>query len=152
MSSDTTGALGVSGTVVISSATRAYRHSLDILDVSQYKPLSLIDGFKPCKSCREYVEQDCTEALPAFQPFSKALVHFGSEVCSRLDPLFNFVVCPLIVVGTIFIFLCRIQSVFFVISIHCYCFQIASRIINQNQTSGLGPQHVLALVSHIFRT
>ncbi len=66
-----------SATVV---ARRAQRHMLDILEVQQYKPLGLIDGFKPSKTCREYVEQECAEALPVFRPHAQALLHHGCEV------------------------------------------------------------------------
>ena len=40
------------------------------MEVPQYKPLSLMEDFKPSKTCKEYVEQDCTKALSEFRPHS----------------------------------------------------------------------------------
>jgi hypothetical protein len=71
------GSNNASTTVV---ARRAKRHMLDSLEVQQYKPLGLMDGFKPSKTCSEYVEQDCAEALPAFRPHAQALLYHGCEV------------------------------------------------------------------------
>ena len=61
---------------------------LDTPEIQQYKPLGLIAGFKPNKTCREYVEQDCAEALPAFRLHAQALVLYGCEVgLSQCFPL-----------------------------------------------------------------
>jgi hypothetical protein len=64
---------------------------VDILEVPQYKPLSLMEDFIPEKTCKEYVEQDCAEALPEFRPHSRALVRFGCEVslCIMSVPVFS---------------------------------------------------------------
>ena len=59
---------------------RPIRHAVDILEVPQYKPLRLTESFKPSKTCREYVEQDCAEALPAFRQYCQGLVECGCEV------------------------------------------------------------------------
>jgi serine/threonine protein kinase len=40
----------------------------------------LLQGFIPSKTCREYVEQDCAEALPMFRQHCSALVVCGCEV------------------------------------------------------------------------
>ena len=59
---------------------RPNRHNVDIMEPPRYKPLRLIDDFKPSKTCKEYVEQDCAEALPVFRPYCKALVECSCEV------------------------------------------------------------------------
>ena len=56
------------------------RHKADSLEPPQYKPLGLKEDFTPLKTCREYVEQDCSEALPVFRPHSRALVRCGDMV------------------------------------------------------------------------
>ena len=56
------------------------RHQSDILEVVQYRPLGIMEGFVPSKTCREYVEQDCAVALPQFSPHMQALVTCGCEV------------------------------------------------------------------------
>ena len=59
---------------------RANRHASDILEVPGFKPLKLVAGFEPTKTCREYVEQDCAAALPTFKQHAPALVQAGCEV------------------------------------------------------------------------
>eukprot|EP00291_Cryptomonas_curvata_P014552 CAMPEP_0172154500 /NCGR_PEP_ID=MMETSP1050-20130122/2073_1 /TAXON_ID=233186 /ORGANISM="Cryptomonas curvata, Strain CCAP979/52" /LENGTH=288 /DNA_ID=CAMNT_0012823231 /DNA_START=411 /DNA_END=1277 /DNA_ORIENTATION=- len=63
---------------------RPIRHEADIFEVPLYKPLSLMEDFKPTKTCRQYVEQDCTDALPAFLPHSRNLVRYGCEMASSI--------------------------------------------------------------------
>ena len=65
-----------------SLAQRADRHASDILDAPRPKPLSLMDGFVPLKTCSEYVEQDCAVAFPMFRPHAPSLVRAGCEVRS----------------------------------------------------------------------
>jgi hypothetical protein len=70
----------LSSVIVTTRSGRPNRHAVDILEIPQYKPLRLIEGFVPSKTCREYVEQDCTEALPVFRQHSRNLIQCGSEV------------------------------------------------------------------------
>ena len=63
---------------------RPNRHNVDIMEPPHYKPLRLIDDFKPSKTCKEYVEQDCAEALPVFRPYCRALVECSCEVGLRV--------------------------------------------------------------------
>ena len=79
-------ATAVIGTVV----QRKNRHESDILEAPRYKPLGLVSGFVPSKTCREYVEQDCAWALPSFRPHAAALVQAGREVKAIVLPVGEF--------------------------------------------------------------
>ena len=63
---------------------RAMRHWSDILDAPIYKPLGLRQGFKPIKTCSQYVEEDCATALSQFQQHAPMLVQEGSKVSYKM--------------------------------------------------------------------
>ena len=85
------GASGTSTAVIGTVAQRKNRHESDILEAPKFKPLGLVSGFVPSKTCREYVEQDCAEALPTFRPHAAALIQAGREVNAALLMLYKFV-------------------------------------------------------------
>ena len=74
------GAGGQSTAVVGTVLRRKDRHEADILEAPKYRPLGLVSGFVPRKTCREYIEQDCANALPSFRPHAAALVQASKEV------------------------------------------------------------------------
>jgi hypothetical protein len=118
---------------------RPNRHNVDIMEPPHYKPLRLIDDFKPSKTCKEYVEQDCAEALPVFRPYCKALVECSCEVSlPPRCPVLSLLPPPCLwdtsrsINQAWTVFICRLQ--------------MTSSILNQGKACGLDPQEVLALV------
>ena len=85
------GASGPATAVIGTVVQRKNRHESDILEAPRYKPLGLVSGFVPSKTCREYVEQDCAGALPSFRPHAAALVQAGREVKAILRMSFQLV-------------------------------------------------------------
>ena len=85
------GASGPATAVIGTVVQRKNRHESDILEAPKYKPLGLVSGFVPSKTCREYVEQDCAGALPSFRPHAAALVQAGREVKAILSMSFQLV-------------------------------------------------------------
>jgi hypothetical protein len=128
---------------------RQIRHAVAILDIPQYRPLSMIEGFNPCKTCCEYVEQDCAEALPKFRQHSRALVHSARQV-SWLCQSSVFYRGHYLLLPAVGDFQINNMMELFVMRHELHscvaCLQMTACILDEGKSCGLDHQQVLALV------